>query len=127
MQTQRNSEGIHQPLGPYSHQIDVTDARRWLVMSGQIGMRADRSVPESVAEQFDVALENVLLNCSEAGLSAADIVKLTIYLVDDVPPDERGAILQRHLGDARPCMTLVFVPRLAAPPLKVELDAWAAA
>jgi enamine deaminase RidA (YjgF/YER057c/UK114 family) len=53
-------------------------------------------------------------------------VKLTIYLVDEVPTEERGAILTRYLGDWQPAMTLVYVPRLAATPIKVELDAWAA-
>jgi 2-iminobutanoate/2-iminopropanoate deaminase len=29
------------------------------------------------------------------------------------------------LGEHRPAMTLVYVAGLAAPPLKVEVDAWA--
>jgi enamine deaminase RidA (YjgF/YER057c/UK114 family) len=127
MYIHRNPNSIHPPVGPYSHQVDVPANARWLVMSGQVGMRPDRSVPETVAEQFEVALQNIVANCEEAGLSATDVVKLTIYLVDEVPTEERGAILERYFGDWRPTMTLVYVPRLAAPPIKVELDAWAAA
>jgi enamine deaminase RidA (YjgF/YER057c/UK114 family) len=127
VKTPRNPEGVHRPLAPYSHQIEVTGAERWLVMSGQVGMRPDGSVPDEPAAQLDVALENVLRNVEAAGLRPDDLVKLTIYLVDEIPPADRGAVLQRHLGDTAPCMTLVYVPRLAAPPLKVELDAWAAA
>ena len=127
MHIHRNPKSVHPPLGPYSHQVDVPPNARWLVMSGQVGMRADRSVPESVGEQFDVALHNIVANCEEAGLSASDVVKLTIYLVDEVSTEERAAILQRHFGEWQPAMTLVYVPRLAAPPIKVELDAWAAA
>jgi enamine deaminase RidA (YjgF/YER057c/UK114 family) len=54
-------------------------------------------------------------------------VKLTLYMVDEVAPAARAAVLRQRLGDVEPCMTLVYVPRLAAPPLKVEVDAWAAA
>jgi len=127
MFTHRNPQSIHPPVGPYSHQVDVPQDARWLVLSGQVGMRADGSIPDTAVEQFDVAMENVLRNCEEAGLGAEHIVKLTFYLVDDIAREERGASLQRHFGDWQPCMTLVYVPRLAAPPIKVEIDAWAAA
>jgi enamine deaminase RidA (YjgF/YER057c/UK114 family) len=127
VRTPRNPEGVHRPLAPYSHQIEVSAAERWLVMSGQVGMRPDGSVPDEPAAQLDVALANVLRNVEAAGLTVDALVKLTIYLVDEIPPADRAAVLRRHLGEGAPCMTLVYVPRLAAPPLRVEVDAWAAA
>ena len=126
MKTARNPDAVHPPLAAYSHQIEVAGAERWLVMAGQVGMSPDGSIPEEPASQFDVALENVVRNLSAAGMQPADLVKLTLYLVDEIPPPERAEILRRRLGAAAPCMTLVYVPRLAAPPLKVEVDAWAA-
>jgi enamine deaminase RidA (YjgF/YER057c/UK114 family) len=127
MQTPRNPGGVHSPLAPYSHQIEVTGAERWLVLSGQVGMHPDRSIPGDAAEQLDLALANVMRNLDAAGMAVADLVKLTLYLVDEIAPDARAAVLRERLGDVQPCMTLVYVPRLAAPPLKVEVDAWAAA
>jgi enamine deaminase RidA (YjgF/YER057c/UK114 family) len=126
MKAPRNPDVLHPPLAAYTHQIELAGAERWLVMAGQVGMNPDRSVPEEPAAQFDVALENVLRNLSAAGMDAGDVVKLTFYFVEEIPPAERAEILRRHLGSHAPCMTLVYVPRLAAPALKVEVDAWAA-
>ena len=60
-------------------------------------------------------------------LAVSDLVKLTLYFVDDIDGPTRGEILSRRLGEHRPTMTLVYVARLAAPPLLVEVDAWASA
>jgi enamine deaminase RidA (YjgF/YER057c/UK114 family) len=127
MKTARNPDALHPPLAAYSHQIELAGAERWLAMAGQVGMKPDGSIPEEPAAQFEVALENVLRNLHAAGMEAGDLVKLTFYLVDEIPPSARAEILGGRLGTAAPCMTLVYVPRLAAPALKVEVDAWAAA
>jgi enamine deaminase RidA (YjgF/YER057c/UK114 family) len=127
MKTARNPDTVHPPLAAYSHQIELAGAERWLVMAGQVGMSPDGSIPEEPAAQFGLALENVVRNLSAAGMQAGDLVKLTFYLVDEIAPSERGEVLGRHLGSHAPCMTLVYVPRLAGPALKVEVDAWAAA
>jgi 2-iminobutanoate/2-iminopropanoate deaminase len=126
MKTPRNPDALHPPLAAYSHQIELADVERWLVMAGQVGMNPDRSIPEEPAAQLDVALQNVLRNLTAAGMRAGDLVKLTIYLVEEIAPSDRAELLRRHLGSEAPCMTLVYVPRLAAPALKVEVDAWAA-
>jgi enamine deaminase RidA (YjgF/YER057c/UK114 family) len=127
MKTARNPDAVHPPLAAYSHQIEVAGGERWLVMAGQVGMTPDGSIPEEPGAQFGVALENVLRNLSAAGMQAADLVKLTFYFVDEVAPAERAELLRTHLGAHEPCSTLVYVPRLARPALKVEVDAWAAA
>lgn len=122
-----NPESVHDPLGPYAHHVALHGPQRWLVVSGQVGMRRDGTLAEDVAGQLDVALENVLGNLAAAGFAVADLVKLTFFFVDEVPAPQRAEILARHLGDHRPAMTLTFVPRLAAPPIRVEVEAWAAA
>ena len=127
MKIDRNPNEIHPPLGPYAHQIEVTGPQRVLYLSGQVGMKPDRSVPETAVEQLEAALDNVLANLAAAGMSAADLVKLTLYLTEEIEAPLRGEVLTRRLDGATPAMTLVYVPRLAAPPLKVELDAWASA
>ncbi|HEY6015181.1 MAG TPA: RidA family protein [Gaiellaceae bacterium] len=127
MKEPRNPASIHAPLAPYSHQIELRGDERLLVLSGQVGMTPDGAVPEDPAEQLEVALDNVLRNLEAAGMTAADLVKLTLYLVDEIEPAARGPILGRRLAGNAPCMTLVYVPRLASPALKVEVDAWASA
>jgi ribosomal-protein-alanine N-acetyltransferase len=60
-------------------------------------------------------------------MTVRDLVKLTYFFVDELPPDERAEIVGRHFGDHRPATTLTYVPRLAAPAIKVEVEGWAAA
>lgn len=127
MRESRNPEAVHPPLGPYAHQIELTGPQRQLVLSGQVGMRPDRSVPDGAAAQLEAALDNVLANLELAGMTAADLVRLTIYLTEELDGPTRGEILIRKLDGAAPCMTLLYVARLASPSLKVELDAWASA
>ena len=90
-------------------------------------MRADGSIAETAAEQLEAALENVLANLAAAEMAVSDLVKLTLYFVEEIDAAMRGEILARRLGEHRPTMTLVYVARLAAPPLLVEVDAWASA
>jgi len=125
VKTFRSPDTVHAPLAPYSHQVEVS-GERLLFVAGQVGMRVDGTLAETAAEQLDVALENVLANLAAAELEVRDLVKLTFYLVEEVDGPTRGEILSRRLGGHRPAMTLVYVARLAAPPLLVEVDAWAA-
>jgi enamine deaminase RidA (YjgF/YER057c/UK114 family) len=112
-------------LARYSHQIQLDGSERLLMLSGQVGMTLDGDVPNGAADQFDLALANVMRNVEEAGMSAADVVKLTFYLTEPIDRQRRAAILTERLGEHAPCMTLVFVAGLATPALKVEIDAWA--
>jgi 2-iminobutanoate/2-iminopropanoate deaminase len=127
MKEKRNPESVHAPLAAYSHQIEIRGPQRWLVLSGQVGIAADGAPAGGAGDQLDVALENIVANLRAADMTPHDLVKMTIYLVDPIDPETRAAALSRHLGDVAPCMTLAFVPRLASPALKVEIDAWAAA
>jgi enamine deaminase RidA (YjgF/YER057c/UK114 family) len=88
-------------------------------------MQPDGTIPSSPAEQLEVALANVVRNLEAAGMTAADLVKLTFLLVDEIDPPTRGGVIANVLGEHRPAMTLMYVAGLAAPPLKVEIDAWA--
>lgn len=121
----RNPETVHTPLAAYSHQIEVTEAKRWLVLSGQIGMRPDGSLPDDPIEQFKVTLDNIHKNLLAAGMEIRDLVKLTIYLAGEMDTIKRREILAEWLGNHAPCSTLLYVAALALPNIKVEIDVWA--
>jgi enamine deaminase RidA (YjgF/YER057c/UK114 family) len=127
MKERRNPDTVHAPLGAYSHQVEATGERRLLAIAGQVGMRADGSLPDSPAEQLEVALANVHANLAAAGMRTGDLIKLTLFLTDEIPADERRTIVGRALGDVVPAMTLVYVARLGTPALKVEVEAFATA
>jgi 2-iminobutanoate/2-iminopropanoate deaminase len=125
VKTQRNPETVHAPLAGYSHQIEITGAERQLVLSGQVGMRADGTVSDDPIEQLGAALDNVERNLEAAQMELADLVRLTIYLVGEWDANSRRQMIASRLGAHHPCMTVLYVAGLAAPNLLVELDAWA--
>ena len=121
----RNPQDIHAPVGLYSHQVEIRGNERMLVISGQVGMRQDGSVPEDPIEQIDVAFENILRNLHAATLDVKDILKLTYFLVGEIDAAKRREILLSRLQGHQPCSTLVYVAALASPKFRVEIEAWA--
>jgi enamine deaminase RidA (YjgF/YER057c/UK114 family) len=120
----RNPETLHKPLGGYSHQVEIT-GERMLLISGQVGMRQDGTIPEDPIEQLDIAFENIFRNLQAANMQVKDLVKLTIYLVGEWDTDKRRALVASKLAGHQPAMTLIFAAALASPTIKIEIDAWA--
>jgi 2-iminobutanoate/2-iminopropanoate deaminase len=125
MKTPRNPGTVHAPVAPYTHQIEVGEPKRWLVLSGQIGMRPDGSLPDDPIEQLAVALDNIGRNLEAAGMDVADVVKVTTYLVGEFDAARRREVTASWLGGHEPCSTLLYVAGLATPDIRVEIDAWA--
>lgn len=125
MKIARNPEGVHAPLAPYTHQIEAGPGGRWLVLSGQVGMHRDGTLPEDPVEQYRLALENIGTNLAAAGMRVRDLVKLTFYLVGPIDVDGRRLVEAAFLAGHEPCMTLLYISALAGPALRVEIDAWA--
>ena len=121
----RNPQDIHTPLGAYSHQVEIRGTERLLVISGQVGMREDGSVPEDPLEQIEVAFDNVLRNLRAAGMDVRDLIKLTYYLVGEIDTAKRRELLMSKLQGHQPCSTLLYVAGLASPIYRVEIEAWA--
>lgn len=120
----RNPENLHKPLGGYSHQVEIS-GERMLIISGQIGMRLDGSIPEDPIEQLDIAFENIFRNLRAANMQVTDLVKLTTYLVGEWDTDKRRTLVATKLAGHQPAMTLMYAAALANPAIKVEIDAWA--
>jgi enamine deaminase RidA (YjgF/YER057c/UK114 family) len=120
----RNPQNVHEPVGSYSHQIEIRD-ERLLVISGQVGMRQDGTVPDDPFEQMDLAFENIFHNLHAANMDVKDIIKLTYYLVGEFDIAKRREIVVSKLQGHQPCSTLIYVAALASPAFRVEIDAWA--
>lgn len=121
----RNPQEIHKPVGAYTHQVEIHGKERLLVISGQVGVRMDGTVPEDPIEQLDLAFENILANLHAANMDVRDIVKLNYYLVGEIDLARRREVILSKLQGHQPCSTLVFVSALANPALRVEIEAWA--
>ena len=124
MKQPRNPQDVHKPLGGYSHQIEISN-ERLLLISGQVGMRQDGTVPDDPLEQIDLAFENIFSNLRAANMDVKDIVKLTYYLVGEIDTVKRRELVASKLMGHQPCSTLLYVAALANSQLRVEIDAWA--
>ena len=122
-----NPAAVHAPLGAYSHVVEVPAGARLLFVSGQVPVRADGSVPESLAEQADQVYANIVASLAARGVAADAIVKLTTFIVGDDDAEIVREARRKHLGDHRPASTAVYVRRLVDPAWKVEIDAVALA
>ncbi len=115
------------PASPfYSQGIQVTDAGSLVFVSGQVGIDADGTPADGVAAQAVQAVANLHAVLAEAGMTPSDLVKLTIYLTD---PEDVGPFMAAaggSLPQPPPATTLLLVAGLAAPELKVEIEAVAA-
>jgi enamine deaminase RidA (YjgF/YER057c/UK114 family) len=121
-----NPQGVHAPAGAYSHAVVAPASARTLFIAGQVGVRPDGSLGESISEQADQIFLNLLAILRAHEMDAGDIVKMTTYVVAGQPADEVGVARRRHLGAHRPAATLVYVSQLYAPEWFVEIDAIAA-
>src|SRR5437870_7951611 len=92
----RNPSDIHAPVGSYSHQIEIS-SERLLVISGQVGMRQDGTVPEDPLEQIDLAFENILRNLHAANMDVKDLIKITYYLVGEIDTAKRREMVLSKL------------------------------
>ena len=112
----------------FSQAVDVAGASRVLLCSGQTATGDDGSPPNTsdMTKQVEHAMSNLSTVLGAAGMTVANVVKLTIYTTD---VDELLAAFgsaTELLGDNLPAMTLIGVTRLAFPELKVEIEATAA-
>jgi enamine deaminase RidA (YjgF/YER057c/UK114 family) len=112
----------------FSQAVELSGSGRVLLCAGQTAAGADGSPPTTtdMGEQLKIAFANLRTVLEAAGMTIADVVRLTVYTTDvDALLAEYGAAAEA-LAPNLPAMTLIGVTRLAFPELKVEIEATAA-
>ena len=124
--TRSNPAAVRAPTG-YTHAIQVTGDYRRLIISGQVGMALDGTVPGSPEGQIAQAFANLRAVLAENGMTVQNIVKTTAFLTDrgllGAYRQARGAVF----GDHAPASTLLFGAGVADPNWVVEVEAEAVA
>jgi 2-iminobutanoate/2-iminopropanoate deaminase len=115
-------EGLPEPI---SHYTDAVRAGELLFVSGIVAVDArgelvGGSDVVAQAEQVFAVLGRVL---DAAGAGPADVVKVTVYLIDIDDRPRINPVRQRFFGAARPASTLVEVSGLAVAGARLEVDA----
>ena len=118
---------IKPPFARYSHGVEVASAKRLAVVSGQLGVRPDDTVPESVGEQAELCFANIAAILGEAGMSLADIVRINAYVTDRADMKAYMEVRDRMVADPPPASTLMIVSGFTRPEFKVEIEVIAAA
>ena len=98
-----------------------------MFIGGQVGWNNKQEIVSTdFVEQFARALENVLVVVAEAGGSANDITKLTIYVTDKAEYRSRtsdvGKSYRAVMGKHFPAMVLVEVKSLLEDEAKIEIE-----
>ncbi|MCC9705085.1 RidA family protein [Streptomyces sp. MNU76] len=123
-----NPAGLSPPTG-FSHAV-VTTGSRIVFLAGQTALDADgKIVGETLEEQFEQALGNLLAALEAAGGAPADLARVTVYATDVADYRRRapqlGRIWRRLAGRDYPAMAVVGVVRLWDERAWVELDGFA--
>lgn len=118
-----NPSDIHAPVGAYSHTASVPPGTELILVSGQVGMRPDGSVPESFGEQAELVFQNLRACLAAHGVGMESVAKITTFIVSGQDPQVMREARQRHFGAHRPASTAVFVPQLISPGYLLEVEA----
>ena len=100
---------------------------RVVFTSGQVGVDREQAVPDGgFAAQVERAFANLIAALAAAACTAAEVVKLTIYVVEY--EQSKAAIIQnavrQHFGvEHLPACTLIGVQALARREFQIEVEA----
>lgn len=119
-----NPPMLERPPG-YSHVVDVCGSRL-IFIAGQAGVDATGTVVggDNVEAQAEQAFRNLSAALESVGCSAANLVKLTVFVRD---MGRLGDYFNSVTPAVAPAVTLVEVSRLYSERLLIEIDAVAAA
>jgi 2-iminobutanoate/2-iminopropanoate deaminase len=117
---------VFAPVGPYTHGLEVVDARRLLFITGTMGLDKNGKAPEGIEAQCTLAWRNIGAILEHAGMNMRNLVKVTCYLADRSHRDANMRARAAALGDHRVATTIVGATLLEDGWL-VEIEAVAAA
>ncbi|MGW7524482.1 RidA family protein [Streptomyces sp. NPDC054783] len=129
MTTERvNPPELSPPTG-FSHAV-VASGSRVVFLAGQTALDADGKITgDTLPEQFERALGNLLAALGAAGGTPADLARVTVYATDvaayRVHAGRLGRIWRESAGRDYPAMAVVQVVRLWDERAMVELDGFA--
>ncbi len=120
-----NPPELSPPTG-FSHAVAATGSRL-VFLAGQTALdAAGKVVGETLPEQFERALSNLLTALAAAGGAPADLARVTVYAVDVAAyrdcVGELGRIWRRLAGRDYPAMAVIGVVRLWDDQALLELD-----
>lgn len=122
-----SSNILRNPTGGYTHRtVEIPPGSRILYISGQTATDAEGRTPADVRAQAEIVYQKIARSLADAGMTMGDLVKTTVYLID---PADISALIdagRKYNPSGKQAGTLVYVKALAAPDVRIEIDAVAA-
>jgi 2-iminobutanoate/2-iminopropanoate deaminase len=108
-----------------SHYTDAVRFGDLLFVSGIIAVDADLKLVggDDVVAQTYCVFENMKKVLAVVGATFADVLKVTVFLLDVNDRVKINKVRQEYFGSARPASTLIGVRELALPGVKIEIEA----
>jgi enamine deaminase RidA (YjgF/YER057c/UK114 family) len=122
-------EDIRPPFARYAHGVEVPAGVRLVVTSGQLGVRADETVPPDARAQADLCFANCAAILAQAGMGPGDVIRINAYVTDRIHMAAYMAARDAWLANVirLPASTLVIVTGFTRPEFLVEVEVTAAA
>jgi len=120
------TEGVYPTSSDYVHALEVRGIERLLFVAGTVGLRPDGTPGETLEEQLELIWSSIGTILADAGLTVANIVRITSYLGDASYAGANAAARNAALGDRR-VPTSAIVAELLVPDWLVEVEVVAAA
>ncbi len=121
-----NPPTLPPPGGNYSHGCEIPPGARELVVAGQVGIKLDGTLAETIDGQCEWAFRNILGVLETADMGPQDITRLTTYVTDRNFGQAFDDARTKVLGDVRPPSTFLVVAGLGQPDWLIEIEASAA-
>lgn len=108
-----------------SHYTDAVRFGDLLFVSGIIAVDKDLKLVggDDVVAQTRCIFENMKQVLATAGATFADVLKVTVFLLDVNDRVKINQVRQEYFGSTRPASTLIGVRELALPGVKIEIEA----
>ncbi len=120
---------LRPPFARYAHGVEIPANWRLVQSSGQLGIRADDSVPEDAYAQAVICFESVTEILRSAGMGVGDIAHIAAFVTDREHMAGYMRARDEFMANAGrlPSSTLLIVSGFTRPEFKVEVEILAAA
>jgi 2-iminobutanoate/2-iminopropanoate deaminase len=117
-----NPPSVRAPASRYSHGVLIGPQAKRLLISGQVGIQRDGTLPLAFKEQLELAFDNLLAVVENAQLELTDIVKIVTYVTVPGSIAVYREVRESKLGKHAPAATYIEVAGLADPRFLVEIE-----
>ncbi len=126
MEVRNPSAGVYPATPDYAHALEVIDPKRFLFVSGTMGLDERGAAPPSLDEQLRLIWSNLRHILASASMSTDNIVRLTSYLRSGEYVEANQNARLEALNGRRIPTTAIIVETLS-PDWLVEIEIVAAA